>query len=291
MKKYLGEIGLFGVTIVWGMGFVASQLSLDSNLTPMQILTLRFLISTILIFIIYIKKVKLISKGSLKAGAILGLLLFLGFALQTVGLQFTTPSKNAFLTATNVVMVPFIGIFVFKKAIDKYGVIGAIMACVGVGTLTLNNSFSINKGDFLTLGCAVAFALHIIYVGEFVKKHDPIILTMLQLGFAFLFSLIALIVYKETNIVLNTKGIMAILYLGIFSTTLAFLLQNIAQKHTNETRAAIILSMESFFGSLFSVLFIHEAMTIKMVIGCILILSAVIVCETKLSFLKKKKPV
>lgn len=289
MKKYLGEIGLTFVAIIWGMGFVASQLSLDSKLTPFQIITLRFFISTVLMITIYRKKLKNIDKSSIIAGAILGFFLFIAFAFQTIGLQYTTPSKNAFLTAINVVMVPFLGTLIFKKPIDKYGIGGALLACVGVGVLTLNGNFNMNKGDSLTLICAIGFAFHIFFVGEYVKKYDPILLTTLQLTFAFIFSLISIVIMGQTDIHLNSKGILAVSYLGVFSTTLAFLLQNVSQKFTNETKAAIILSMESVFGSLASVMFLGEQMTLKISIGCILIFAAIIISETKLSFLHKDK--
>lgn len=285
MKKHIGEIELLFVAIIWGMGFVASRLSLDSKLTPFQIMTLRFFISTLLMMTIYRKNLRNINRNALAAGIMLGLLLFVGFAFQTIGLQYTTPSKNAFLTAINVVIVPFIGTLLYKRSLDRYGIGGAILACIGVGILTLNGGFNINKGDIFTLICALGFALHIFYVGEFVKKYDPILLTTLQLSFAFIFSLIAIVVMGQTNIHLNSKGILAVLYLGIFSTTLAFLLQNVAQKFTNETKAAIILSMESVFGSLASVAFLGELMTLKIAIGCILIFIAIIISETKLSFL------
>ncbi|MBU3144848.1 DMT family transporter [Clostridium sp. CF012] len=289
MRKYIGELGLLSVAIIWGMGFVASRVSLDSNLTPFQIMTLRFFISTVIMAAIYRKKLKKINSASLKAGIILGFFLFLAFAFQTEGLQYTTPSKNAFLTSINVVMVPFIGTMLFKKPVDKFGIIGALLACTGAGILTLNGSYKINIGDMLTIICALAFAFHIFFVGEYVKKYDPIAITILQLAVAFILSLIAITVMGQTDIHLNSKGILAVSYLGIFSTALAFLLQNVSQKFTTGTRAAIILSMESVFGALASVMFLGEQMTLKILIGCLLIFAAIITSETKLSFLRKSK--
>ena len=289
MRKYIGELGLLSVAIIWGMGFVASRVSLDSNLTPFQIMTLRFFISTVIMAAIYRKKLKKINSASLKAGIILGFFLFLAFAFQTEGLQYTTPSKNAFLTSINVVMVPFIGTMLFKKPVDKFGIIGALLACTGAGILTLNGSYKINIGDMLTIICALAFAFHIFFVGEYVKKYDPITITILQLAVAFILSLISIIVMGQTDIHLNSKGILAVSYLGIFSTALAFLLQNVSQKFTTGTRAAIILSMESVFGALASVMFLGEQMTLKILIGCLLIFAAIITSETKLSFLRKSE--
>ncbi|MBZ9685849.1 DMT family transporter [Clostridium estertheticum] len=289
MKKYIGELGLLSVAIIWGMGFVASRVSLDSKLTPFQIMTLRFFISTVLMAVIYRKNLKKINSGSLKAGIILGFFLFLAFAFQTEGLQYTTPSKNAFLTSINVVMVPFIGTMLFKKPVDKFGIIGALLACTGAGILTLNGSFKINTGDMLTIICALGFAFHIFFVGEYVKKYDAIMITIIQLAVAFILSLIAIIVMGQTNIHLNSQGVLAVSYLGIFSTALAFLLQNVSQRYTTGTRAAIILSTESVFGALASVIFLGEQMTLKILIGCLLIFVAIITSETKFSFFRKSK--
>src|SRR3954454_21522744 len=153
MQKYMGEIALTITAIIWGSGFVASSISLE-HFTPYQILAGRFLIGTIILSVIFHKRLKNININTMIKGAVLGIFLYLAFALQTVGLQFTTPSKNAFLTAVNVVIVPFIAFVIYKRKIDSYELFGAIFAMVGVGILSLKLSAEINIGDLLTLGCA-----------------------------------------------------------------------------------------------------------------------------------------
>lgn len=286
MKKYIGEIGLFITAIIWGSGFVGSAVALESY-TPYQILAGRFLIGVVLLCAVFYKKLTFISKSALIKGSVLGIFLYIAFALQTVGLQYTTPSKNAFLTAVNVVIVPFIGLAIYKRKLDVFEVSGAFLAMFGVAVLSLQLSAEINIGDFLSFCCAIAFAFHIFYTSQFVKQEDPIILTIVQMGVATIIGFIVVLGKGETTFSMQPGGLTSLLYLGIFSTTIAFLLQTVSQKFITETKAAIILSTESLWGMVFSVIILSEVLTIKMGIGAILILAAIILSETKLSFLMK----
>lgn len=289
MKKYLGEIGLFGIAIIWGSGFIGTKLALDGGLSTVQTLTLRFFIASLMLGIIFYKKIKEnISKESIIAGALLGLFSFVGFTTQTLGLVYTTVSKNAFITAVNVVIVPFIGYILYKRKLDKIGVISSFMALVGIAVLSLEADLSINFGDFLTFICAIGFAFHIFFTGEFSKKYNSYVLTVTQFVVAFLLSLILQTVTGETNFSATPVGFMGALYLGIFSTAIGFLLQTMCQSKVDQTRTAIILSTEAVFGTIMSVLIFHEVLTSRMVVGCIIIFVSIIVAETKLSFIKKK---
>lgn len=284
MKKYIGEIGLIITAIIWGSGFVGSAVALETY-TPYQILAGRFLIGVVLLCAVFYKKLKFISKSALIKGSILGVFLYIAFALQTVGLQYTTPSKNAFLTAVNVVIVPFIGLAIYKRKLDIFEVAGAFLAMFGVAVLSLQLSAEINIGDFLSFCCAIAFAFHIFYTSQFVKQEDPIILTIVQMGMATLIGFIVVLAKGEMAFSMQPGGLMSLLYLGVFSTTIAFLLQTVSQKFITETKAAIILSTESLWGMVFSVIILSEVLTIKMGIGAVLILAAIILSETKMKFL------
>ncbi|MFD3158527.1 DMT family transporter [Haloimpatiens sp. FM7330] len=287
-KSIYADLSLFFVAIIWGGGFVAVKDALDS-VTPFYMMTMRFGISTILMTIVFWKKVKKINKKDIMLGTIVGVFLFGGFMFQTIGLQYTTAGKQAFLTATYVVIVPFLYWVFSKKKPDNYSIIAAFLALVGIGMLTVQGSFHIGIGDNLTLICAIFFAAQIVAIGFFTKNIDPIILTVVQLGTGTIFSLLCAVIFEPKLQPLNTRGIICILYLGIFSTMIAFIVQNVAQKYTYSTHAALILSLESFFGSLFAVIFLDDVFTIKMIFGCIFIFIAVITAETKWKFLKKKK--
>lgn len=275
-KKYLAIGGLVLVTIIWGGGFVASDMALES-LRPLQIMTIRFFLAAVLMGLISIKSLKKIEKEELKAGMLMGTALFVGFALQIIALQYTTPSKNAFLTALNVVIVPFIAFIILKKKIGIKGIAGAAMAVVGVGLLSLDKNFTLGFGDGLTLICAVGFAFQIFLTSEYVKKYRAVVLNFVQMLTAFVLSAAGMLIFGETAFEVTAKGWMSVLYLGIISTTICYLLQTASQKYVDETKAAIILSMESVFGTLFSILILHEVITPRMVIGCIVILIAVII--------------
>lgn len=285
MKKYLGILGLITVTVIWGGGFVASDIALES-LTPFQIMAIRFLIAAVIMTGLGAKQIKTITKEEVRCGCLLGTALFAAFALQIIGLQYTTASKNAFLTATNVVFVPFIALVIYKKKIAAKSLIGAAMAIVGAGVLSLQSDFSIGLGDVLTLFCAVGFAFQIFLTGEYVGKIRPTVLNFLQMTAAFVLSAAGCVLSGGFDFHPTTRSILAVLYLGVVSTSITYLLQTVSQKYVDETKAAIILSMEAVFGTVFSVILLGESVTTRMIIGSALILGAVLVSE--LQFPKKK---
>lgn len=160
------------------------------------------------------------------------------------------------------------------------------MAIVGAAVLSLQSDFSMGIGDLLTLVCAVCFALQIFLTGEFVGKIRPTVLNFLQMTTAFVLSGIGLILTGGFHFQASMKSMLAVLYLGVVSTTITYLLQTVSQKYVDETKSAIILSMEAVFGTIFSVILLHETVTVRMVIGSALILAAVLVSEV--TFTKKK---
>lgn len=286
MKKYLGILGLLTVTVIWGGGFVASDMALET-LSPFQIMAIRFLIAAVLMTLLGAKQIKKISKEEIRCGFWLGAALFGGFALQIVALQYTTPSKNAFLTATNVVFVPFIALVIYRKKIEVKSLIGAGMALAGAGVLSLKEDFSIGLGDGLTLLCAVCFALQIFLTGEYVGRIQPAVLNFLQMMTACVLSVAGLLLSGDFTFAPSARSLLAVLYLGVVSTTITYLLQTVSQKYVDETKSAIILSMEAVFGTFFSVVLLHERVTVRMAAGSALILAAVLVSE--ISFQKKEK--
>ncbi len=287
-KALYADLSLLIVAIIWGSGFVVTKNALD-NMTPYYILGFRFLVSTLLLTIISFKKLKTITKKELKAGIIIGLFLFFGFATQTVGLKYTTAGKQGFITATNVVMVPFMYWMLTKKKPDIFEFFGAILCFIGIGILSLDTNLTIGYGEFLTFLCAIGFAMHIVSVGHFAKEVDPFIVSIVQLGTAAILSFIFAFLFEPKIVQISNASIFPILYLGVFGTMIAFLIQNIAQNHTTSTHAAIILSLEAVFGSIFALIFLKEQFTIRFLIGCLAIFVSVLASETKFKFLKTDK--
>lgn len=285
--KYKGEIGLLLCAVIWGSGFVASDMALGF-FNPYQLMALRFGIAALLMGIFFFRKVRSLDRLNIRAGIILGVLLYASFLAQTIGLVYTTPAKNAFLTAVNVIIVPFIGLVLYRRALDRFGAIGAFLAAAGVGLISLNLDFSVNIGDLLTLACAVGFAFQIFYTGEFLRRGaDPIKMTITQLGTAAVLALLMAAIASPLGMGQAKGGVdwqpalLAAVYLGIFSTTVCYLLQTTAQKWTTETRAAVILCTESVFGAFFSALILHEKLTLRMILGSMLVFTAIIIAEVK----------
>ncbi|WP_077212113.1 DMT family transporter [Bacillus dakarensis] len=288
MKQYIGDGMLLITALVWGSGFVVTAIALE-YLTAFQVMAGRFVLATLILTILFGHKFKKFNKAVVWKGATIGVFLFIGFALQTVGLEYTTPSKNAFLTAVNVVVVPMIAYLVYKRRIDRYELTGSFLALAGIGFLSLQGSLTINIGDALSLACAVAFAFDIFYTNLFVKKEDAISLTIVQFITASLLSVITVLIQGDIPTSFEKEAVFSIVYLAVFSTTIAYIFQNVAFKYTTATKAAIILSLESFFGMVLSVLFLHEILTGRMVLGAVLIMVAILIAEVKPVF--RKKPI
>ena len=286
MKQYIGDGMLLITAIVWGSGFVVTAIALE-YLSAYQVMAGRFILAAIILSLLFGKKFKTFTKSVIWKGAILGTILYIGFALQTVGLEYTTPSKNAFLTAVNVVIVPLIAYLVYKRKVDRYETIGAIITLIGIGFLSLQGSMTINIGDALSLACAVAFAFDIFYTNHFVKKEDALSLTIVQFITASFISVIAVLIQGDIPTTFEKEALYSIIYLAVFSTTIAYVCQNVAFQYTTATKGAIILSLESFFGMLLSVLFLHEVLTGRMIIGAALIMVAILITELKPSFHRK----
>jgi drug/metabolite transporter (DMT)-like permease len=289
-KKFamLGRAALIMTTLIWGTSFVVLKNTLNSVPT-LYILAFRFSGATILMAIVFFKELKKIDKQFLINGIVLGTLLFCGYTVQTYGLYYTTPSKNAFLTASYCVLVPFVVWILSKKRPDKYNFISTIICLVGVGLVSLKNDKTVELGDVLTVCSSVFYATHIVLTSKYVKGRSVALLTMLQFGTAGILGWISALVTTPFPVSISTGNILSIAYLCVMCTAVCFMLQTFGQKHTPPSTAAIILTLESVFGAGFSVIINHEVLTLKLYVGFVLIFAAVLISETKLNFLKRKR--
>ena len=287
MKKSLvADVTLLIVSIIWGSGFVATKLLLDAGISPFYMMGFRFLIAGVSLGIIFRKKIMKIKKSDILGGFLVGVLLYMAFGAQTVGLQYTTPSKNAFLTGVNVVVVPFLYWIVTKKRPDRYVFVAVGICFLGTAFLSTGNNMTFGYGEFLSLVCAFLFAGHIVSNGHYVDKTGPFILCFLQMIFASIFSFITAFSVETLPSVIPTQTWIAIFYVGLVTTMLAFFLQTWAQAHTTSTKTAIIISTEAVFGTMFSVILLNEQLSINMIVGGVAIFIAIITAETKWNFLK-----
>lgn len=288
----LSNVALFVVAIIWGSGFIGTQLALDAHLSSAAIMFGRFAIAALIIGIMFFKHLRNNLKlKHWKGGVLIGVFLFLAFYVQTIGLQYTTPSNNAFITAANVVIVPFLWWGISKKRPPLKIFISSFFCLAGIGILSINfsNGFSLGIGDLLTFVSAFLFACQIVVTGILAEKMDTKIIIFLQF---FVATVLAFIVFMLTDrdftAFMSPSGMGAVAYLGIFSTCVCYFLQTTAQKHVASSKAAIILATESLFGTFFSVLFGYDKLSSNMIIGGIIILVSIVMTEVKFS--KKDSP-
>ena len=279
---------LFAAALIWGTSFFIMKNALD--IMPVYyLLAIRFTAGAVLLSLVCWKKWKDFTADYLWRGAIIGGCLFLAYAVQTFGLSYTTPSKNAFLTAVYCVIVPFLYWAVMKRRPDRYNIAAALLCVSGVGLVSLNGDLSVNIGDALTLICAFFYAAHIVAVAKVSPGKDIYLLTIFQFGFAAVYSWCFGILNETFPVeaITDPAVFLPLAYLCIMATTVALLFQNVGQIWSDPASASVILSLESVFGVICSVIFYGDQVTVPMAIGFVLIFVAVLCSETKFSFLRK----
>ena len=271
-------------TIIWGSSFVIVK-DVTTQLSPAWILTLRFSAAALIMALALLKHRALyFEKSHIGYGLLFGLAMFMAYYLQTIGITDTTPGKNAFLTGTYCVIVPFLAWGIAKRRPNRFNIVSAFLCIAGIGFISLDGSagmLSIRFGDAMTLGCAVFYALHIVLVSMFAQGRNIYVLTMWQFVGVTLCSIVAGTIFEPgptlTN--LTVQGWISLAYLAVACTTLALLFQNIGQAHIPPASASLLLSLEAVFGVAFSVAFGAETLTSRIVLGFALVFIAIIVSE------------
>ena len=279
-REILADSLLLLTALIWGCAFAVVKNALDS-FPPGAIIAMRYLIAAGITGILFRRHLKELTRGDVARGALVGLLLFGAYIVQTTGLQYTTAGKNAFLTTVYVLLVPFGCALLFHQKLQKSNLIAAVMMLVGIGLLSLDGQGGgLNPGDMLTLICGFLFAGHIIAVEQCQKKTNTYALIVLQFAFCALYAGLYNRIFERGMPLAFTPGsIGGLLYIAVFSTTIGMSLQNIGQSMAPASHAVILLSLESVFGVLFSCLLLGEKVTLQMGVGFAIIFAALLVSE------------
>jgi len=289
INSLFAKLFLLAATIIWGTTFFIMEGTIEM-IEIFSLLSFRFIAAGVLLGAILFKKLKLIDKSYLIRGAVMGVLVIIAYVFQTYGLkdEATTPGKNAFLTAVYCIIVPFVYWAIAKVKPDRYNISAAVLCLLGVSLIsTSGNDFTtVCKGDILTLIGGIFFAFHVVAVSVFSKDKDILLLTMLQFVTAGILSLIPALCLEKMPSYIPPAGIISVIYLTVMATCLCYIFQNVGQKYTAPSEAALILSLEAVFGVLFSVIFTEEALSLRLVLGFIIIFIAIIVSEVKPTFKK-----
>jgi drug/metabolite transporter (DMT)-like permease len=280
-KQILAVLGLLIATIIWGSGFVVVKNAVE-DVSPLYLTAWRFTIAALGMLIFFFPEIKHIQKSDLRPGIVVGFWLFLSYLTQTYGIKYTTASNNAFITAFYVIWTPFLNpIFnrMYRAPFRGKHLLAAFMAIAGIGLLSLDAAFKIRLGDGLTFLCSFCFAVHMMMLGRYAPKRNPVILTWLQMIMCMGLSWGAALIFEGPP---PWKGLPAsfaaeLLYLGVFSTMVCFLLQTLGQKYLRPVVISILLSMECVFGATFSIIFLDDPFTIRIFAGFVLMFCAVLI--------------
>jgi len=284
--------------VIWGFAFVAQREGMET-MGPFLFNGVRFLIGVVALspVVWYLSKkpqpdhkAEVSTKKLLIAGTMAGLLLFIAISFQQYGLQFTTAGKAGFITGLYIFFVPLIGLF-FGQKTGSGTWLGATIALIGLYLLSIKEDFSIAEGDLLQLVCAVFFAVHVLYIGYFAKRVDPLRLSLVQYVVTGVLSLVIAIAIELVTWDMIKQTAIPLLYAGVMSTGIAYTLQVVAQQHAHSSHAAIILSLEGAFAVLGGWLLLDEYLTTRGLVGCGLMLTGMFLSQLlpKLDKVYRKK--
>ncbi|MBP7072879.1 MAG: DMT family transporter [Clostridia bacterium] len=280
MKKSLkADLALILVTIFWGAGFPATKIALQT-MTPYYHIGIRFAVASLLLSLLFYKKLRSLNKNLIKPALILSSLLFATYAFQTVGIQYTTASKSGFFSGLAVLIVPLFSIFYLKTKLELKTIISVATATLGLFLLSYTGSdFNFNIGDFLTILCSICYAWQLLFTGTYVQKHDATLLAIVQLFFVSLYGMAFAVILEPIPANMSVPSFWSLMFSAVFCTAFAFWMQTTAQKFTAASHIALIFTMEPVFGALTSFLLLNEMLGARGIIGGILIVSAMIISE------------
>lgn len=293
--------------MIWGSSFVAQSTSTE-HIGAFTFNAARSLVGALALLVV-IQIFKLVNrnkpdaaeetgttqaKGSVKTliigGICCGLALTLACNLQQMGLFGTSAGKTSFITTLYVVLVPICGLFL-KKKVSPTIWISVMLAVAGLYCLCIKEDFTISPTDLLVLLCAFGYTLHILVIDYFTQKVDGVKMSCIQFFTCSLVSAVLMFIFETPRWADLLPCISSILYVGVFSSAVAYTLQILAQKDSDPTVVSLLLSLESVFGAVFGAIFLHETMTVKELIGCALMLVAVVLAQIDLPVKKKKSTV
>ena len=288
-REFKGNLMLILTAMIWGAAFVAQSVSMDL-IGPFTFQSVRSLLGCVaLIPLIVFRRKKQAARSSANqpqkigklqwiAGLVVGVVFFIASNLQQFGLCYTSAGKAGFITAMYIIFVPLVGLFFRKKAGWNIW-LSVLLALFGLYLLCMTSDFSVNFGDFLVFLCALAFTAHILVIDYFSPKVDSVLLSCTQFAVSAVLSGIAMLLFEQPSLDAIAACWLPIGYAGIFSSSIAFTLQIVGQKHTKPAIASILMSLESVFAVIFSWLLIQEELSGREVIGCAIMFIAIILAQ------------
>ena len=300
-----GMLMLTLCAFIWGTAFIAQSVG-GEYAEPLTFNCARSFLATIFLFLCCLMFDKIAGKPfkllgtddplrrerTIKGGIICGVALSIASFMQQLGIMYTTVGKSGFITALYIVLVPFLSYAVYRTRITLVQCLSVSIAAVGMYFICINEGFSINKGDFYTLICAVCFAAQIIAVDKFITNLDGVRLSLVQFATCTVLNCVLMFIFESPSLTNVLLGWLPIAYAGIMSSGVAYTLQIVGQKHCNPVLACMIMSLESAFALLSGWLLLGQAMTSREILGCVLVFAAIMLAQIPAELLpwSKKQP-
>ncbi|WAH60194.1 DMT family transporter [Pseudomonas silvicola] len=270
--------------MIWGSGFVAQTAGMH-HIGPFLYSGLRFALGSLCLLPLVLggggsetRHEPFMTRGLWLGGVLMGLALALGINLQQVGLLFTSVTNSGFITGLYVIVVPLLGLLLGHKT-GTGTWLGAALAVVGMFLLSVGDNFQVSSGDWLQLAGAFVWGGHVVLVGLFASRHDPIRLAFLQFATCAVVSLVLALVMEPVDLESIIAAGPALLYGGIVAVGIGYTLQVVAQKDAIASHAAIILSLEAVFAAIAGAWLLGEALQPRGYLGCALMLAGMLIAQ------------
>jgi drug/metabolite transporter (DMT)-like permease len=284
--RWQADLALAVVALIWGATFIVVKRALV-EISTMYFLSVRFGVASLCMLVMFAGAFRRMDATSiwcgLRGGAIAGIFLWLGYILQTFGLKYTSAGNSGFLTGLYIVLVPLISAAFYRRWQQVPELAGILVATVGMVLMTLpslDREFRMNRGDALTLGCAAAFAFHLLVLGYFSQRERFEAVALGQIVCAAVLSSLSLAI-EPPRAAWSNAVVFAIVLTAVFATAVAFALQTWGQQHTTATRTALIFALEPVFALATAVLAGGEHLTFARFAGAALILTGIVAVELK----------
>jgi drug/metabolite transporter (DMT)-like permease len=286
--KYIADFSLLLVTLAWGLSFTILKSIIGEQFSPVFFVMIRFVLASAVAYPFCRRKLRNLDRGGFIGGIILGGLIFFGFTTQSMGIQFTTASKSAFITGLAVLFIPLFLLAHKRKSPGMINVMAIIVALAGMYLLTGPAGGTFNRGDFLTLLCASAFGAQIYVMGIVAPGRDFASITFVEL--ATTAALAALFLpFEDVKFIFSSLSILAILFLGIVATAGALLVQTWAQQRTSAVKTGLIFTAEPVFAYMFASFLLGDYFNPVQKTGGAIIVAAVIMAEVLPLLISRKR--
>ncbi|MDQ7839698.1 MAG: DMT family transporter [bacterium] len=280
LRRLSADLALLAIAALWGLTFPLGKIVLET-LTPFAYMAVRFSFSSLVLLPFMLRRAAVLARRDRTASALLGVVLFLGFALQKIGLRITTASKAGFITGLSVVMVPVIWAVWMRRVPHQRVTTGIAAATVGLALLTLNGAIAVNVGDLFVLACAVCFAMHIVIMGRLAPRMDAITLTTVQVVVAAVLSVLAALTEGSLPAVATAGALIwgMILFMTVTGTLAALLVQSWAQRFTTPAHTGLMFAFEPVAAAIAAFHILGEVLVGRQAWGAALIFIGIVIAE------------